>query len=571
MATNRVQTQRQRLSTNLSPKTNWTQAIRQRLSRSFPPDQLLPDKQPAYVRSAIYLFGALTIGSFALVILTGTILAIFGPQWWHTNAIGHFFNSLHLWSVEALFFFMVLHLWGTFFQGAWRDGRGRTWMTGVVTFAVSIVAAFTGYLSQSNFDSQWIAVSAKDAMNAIGVGGFFNVLNFGQMYGMHILVLPAAIIGLVALHILLVRLRGVVRPYLLQGEQRDPYTKGMTQEQYYRGVRMVPYDLVREVTVAGAAVLVLVVILAAAFSSPDDRPMTMQSVAQSDPLGFVTVSLSELAGDSQLAQYGPPYNTASGSVQSFGPISPQTIAGVSIPIDTAQVYVLGPLKTVQNPTVTAAVHTYTSASADQQATWNTAYGAALGKADGSLDAADHVKAPAGNYGPLPVMFGALLDIARSGALDGLLLSDGRFYQTDYTKPLLFLNENALPTRAGQLNLLGNQWGMMNETGPYPGQAWLWLYTFWYQVPFAPYNGPNADIAVWATMAILSLALIFLPYIPGLNSLPELIGVHRLIWREHYRAVRPPARHVTRTAILTALVVGWRAKFNERFMRPPRTP
>ena len=24
--------------------------------------------------------------------------------------------------------------------------------------------------------------------------------------------------------------------------------------------------------------------------------------------------------------------------------------------------------------------------------------------------------------------------------------------------------------------------MMNETGNYPGQAWLWLYTFWYQVP-----------------------------------------------------------------------------------------
>ena len=27
--------------------------------------------------------------------------------------------------------------------------------------------------------------------------------------------------------------------------------------------------------------------------------------------------------------------------------------------------------------------------------------------------------------------------------------------------------------------------MMNETGSYPGQVWLWLYTFWYQVkPFS---------------------------------------------------------------------------------------
>jgi len=335
----------------------------------------------------------------------------------------------------------------------------------------------------------------------------------------------------------LVRLRGVVRPYRLVGEQRDVYTNGMTQEQYYRGVRMVPYDLLREVTLAGVAVLVLVVILAGVFSSPDAKPLTMRSVAQSDPLGFVTVSLSELAGSSALAQYGPPYNHGSGSVQSVGPVSPQKIAGVSVPIDTAQVYVLGPLKTVEDPAVTTALRAFTTSSASQQATWENAYGTALGKADGSLDANGHVKVATGDYGPLLVMFGALLDIARSGALDGLLLSDGRFYQTDYTKPLLFLNEDALPTRAGQLNLLGTQWGMMNETGLYPGQAWLWLYTFWYQVPFAPYNGPNADIAVWATMAILSLALILLPYIPGLNRLPEYLGVYRLIWREHYRDVR----------------------------------
>ena len=515
--------------------------LRQRLTTSFPADQLLPDKQPAYVRSVVYLFGALTIASLALVILTGTVLAIFGPQWWHTNGVGHFFNSLHLWSVEALFFFMVLHLWGMFLMGAWRDSRGRTWVMGAVAFAVSMVAAFTGYLSQSNFDSQWIAVSAKDMFNGLGVAGVFNVLNFGQMYGFHIFILPAALIGLVAVHIVLVRLRGVVRPYPLKGEQREPYAPGITQERYYRGVRMVPYDLLREVALLGAVALVLVVACAAIFSSPDAKPLTMQSVARSDPVGFVTVSLSELADTSAIAQYGPPYNTGNGSTQSFGPFSPQQLVGATLPIDTAQAYVLGPLDTVKTAAVTAAVQTFSAAPASQQGIWETAYATALGKADGSLDADGHVKVAAGDYGPLPVMFGAVLDLARSGALDGLLLTDGAFYQTDYTKPLLFLNEMALPTRAGQLNLLGNQWGMMNETGPYPGQAWLWLYTFWYQIPFGPYNGPNADIAVWATMAVLTLALIFLPYIPGLNRLPESLGVHRLIWREHYREARAAAR------------------------------
>jgi hypothetical protein len=520
--------------------SNWTLALRKKLAKDYPPDQVLPDKQPSFVRSAVYLFGALTLASLAIVIASGTILAIFGPQWWHTDTVGHFFNSLHLWSVEAFFFFMVIHLWGMFWLGAWRDGRARTWMTGVVTFVVSIVAAFTGYLSQSNFDSQWIAVSAKDAMNSIGIGNFFNVLNFGQMYGFHILVLPVIVFGLIGLHLLLVRLRGVVRPYPAKDENREPFRKGMTQEQYYRGVRMIPYDLIKEVVVAAGIVLLLVVVFAAAFSSPDDKPLTMQSVAQSDPLGFVTVSLSELAGNSALAQYGPPYNTGSGSVQSIGPFSPQQLAGVHLSLDTAQVYVLGPLQTVQNSTVASAVATFNAASADQQATWENNYATALGKADGSLDADGHVKVASGNYGPLPVMFGALLDIARSGALDGLLLSDGKFYQTDYTKPLLFLNEDALPTRAGQLNLLGSQWGMMNETGAYPGQAWLWLYTFWYQIPAGPFNGPNADVAVWLVMAVLTLALVLVPYIPGLRNIPEVMPLYRLIWRDYYREQKAPA-------------------------------
>jgi quinol-cytochrome oxidoreductase complex cytochrome b subunit len=517
--------------------SNWTKSLRDRAGSRFPAEQVLPDQQPAYVRSGIYLFGALTIASLIIVVASGTVLAFFGPQWWHVNAIGHWFNSLHLWSVQALFFFMVLHLWGMFFQAAWRDGRGRTWAIGAITFVVSIMAAFTGYVSQSNFDSQWIAASAKDAMNSIGVGGLFNVLNFGQMYTIHVYLLPLVVTLLVGLHLLMVRLRGVVRPFPVPGEKRDPYTPGMTQRQYYKGVRMAPYDLVREVLLSGVVVLVLVVSCAFVFSSPDDTPLTMQSVAQADPLGFSTVSLSELAGNSLLAQYGPPYNHNSGSVQSVGPVSPQQLAGVSLPIDTAQAYVLGPLTTVKSADVSVALKTFTSASAQQQAAWEDRYATALGAADGSLDRQGHLVVAAGDYGPLPVMLGALLDLGRSGALDGLLLSDGRFYQTDYTKPLLFLAESALPTKAEQLNLLGSQWGMMNETGAYPGQAWLWLYTFWYQVPFGPFNGPNADIAVWVVMAILTLVLIFVPYIPGLNQLPRVLGIHRLIWRDHYQQAR----------------------------------
>ena len=199
---------------------NLTTELRRRLVGVLPPENLLPDEQPAYVHSYVYFFGIFTLMSFVLLVISGIVLAAFGPQWWHVSIFGHWVNSVHFWSVQALFFFMVLHLWAQFFMGAWRDGRGLTWVSGAVTFVVAIGTAFTGYLSQQNFDSQWIAVEGKDAMNAVGIGGFFNLLNFGQMYGFHIFLLPWVVAALIALHILQIRWRGVVKPYPLPEEER---------------------------------------------------------------------------------------------------------------------------------------------------------------------------------------------------------------------------------------------------------------------------------------------------------------------------------------------------------------
>jgi ubiquinol-cytochrome c reductase cytochrome b subunit len=200
----------------VSPETEkrmWTTRMREGAVDALPPDKLLPDKQPVYVASWIYVFGVLTIGSLIVVLASGVILGLWGPSWWHTSSTGRFVNSVHLWSVELFFFVMVVHLWGKFFMGAWRGGRSGTWVVGAIVFLVSIGAAFSGYLSQQNFDSQWIATQAKDGLNSVGIGSFFNVLNFGQMYTFHVILLPVAVVVLTAWHVLLVRKHGVVPPY----------------------------------------------------------------------------------------------------------------------------------------------------------------------------------------------------------------------------------------------------------------------------------------------------------------------------------------------------------------------
>jgi hypothetical protein len=184
------------------------------------------------------------------------------------------------------------------------------------------------------------------------------------------------------------------------------------------------------------------------------------------------------------------------------------------------------------PALKAALTRYESAPARTQAGWTTAYETALTNAH--TTPAGTVSVTPGRYGPLPTMMGSLLTFAQSGGLDGALLTSRQFYQTDYTKPLLFLADGGvLASRAQQQHLLGTQWGLMNETGSYPGQTWLWLYTFWYQIkPFS--TSANADILVLGVMGALSLALILVPFLPGIRELPRRIPVYKLIWRPHYR-------------------------------------
>lgn len=207
-------------STEQMQSDGWTAWVRRRALRNFPPDQLLPDKQPVYVASWTYVFGVLTIAGFIVVLVSGGILALRGPTWWHGSSVGHYVNSLHLWSVELFMAFMVIHLWGKFFMAAWRGRRAMTWITGAVSFLASIGTAFTGYLTQQNLDAQWIATQAKDGLNSVGIGAYFNVLDFGQMLMWHIVLLPLVVGILVVIHVLLVRKRGVVAPIPLQSPEQ---------------------------------------------------------------------------------------------------------------------------------------------------------------------------------------------------------------------------------------------------------------------------------------------------------------------------------------------------------------
>jgi hypothetical protein len=505
----------------------WTARVRRWGLAVLPPKKLLPDRQPAYVASWVYVFGVASLAAFAVVLASGAAIALGGTDWWHTNPVGHFFNSLHLWSVELFMALLVIHLWGKFWMAAWRGRRAWTWITGVVAFLASVMVCFTGYLSQQNFDSQWIATNGKDAFNAAGVGPFFNLMNFGQMLLWHVVLLPILLVALIGAHVLLVRVRGVSHPLpATRPTWRQRRADRAADRAAWRGPTR-RYDILKEGTIAIVVTLVLTIGLASLLSSPDLPSVSVRSWTQVAPADFLATAASELNGTSLTATYGPPYNT-NGTPQSEW-FAPANWAGVRQPIDTANTFVISPLTQAAplNPAVKAALAVYSAASPAQQNKWATSY----------LNAVAKVKfvngipvVPPANDGPVPVMLAAELALGRSGAVDTDLLAQRQFYGTDFTQPLLFLEDGQYyANQATAQNLTGDQWGVMNETGSYPGQPWLWLYQMWYHLP-GWRNSANVDLIAIYMTGLATLLLLLIPFIPGLRDIPRWIPVHRLIWR-----------------------------------------
>jgi hypothetical protein len=333
-------------------------------------------------------------------------------------------------------------------------------------------------------------------------------------------------------------------------EVLDLSAAGPRTRENLRGVPLKPYDLLREGLVVFGFVLIAVVVLSIVFKAPDYPTVNAQGVATAQPLAFVQTAAGILAQDpeiSSVSDYGPPYDADTGAAQHIGPIAPaawaKDIFGVTIPIDPPRDLIISPLRRAAalDPALGIALDRYTTATPRQQAAWLAGYRKALA---GATVAGGDVTVAPGAYGPVAVMMDGMLRLGRSGLLEGAYAADGNDfypYTFDATKALLFFSiASPYTDTASHLQQLGNpQWGIVHETGNYPGAWWLDAYQVWYEVP-AIGNADNADLIVVVIMTVLFVVLLTLPFIPGLRRVPHGVKVYRLIWRDWYRMYAPEA-------------------------------
>ncbi|MEP7204582.1 MAG: cytochrome b N-terminal domain-containing protein [Candidatus Saccharibacteria bacterium] len=444
---------------------------------------------PSYGNKFFYSLGFLSMISFVVLIVTGIIMTFFGPGWWLTTGIGGYVRSVHMWSTQAFVIFMILHLLVVFLTSGFKKPRRLTWVIGVIMLFIALAETELGYALRGDFSSQWRSLQGADFYNGSGLGDLLNPLNYNQIFGIHIIIVPLAILCLLALHYLLVRVLGIA----------TPYRKGVV-------VKTVPANHAL-LFARGGVLTVLILVLAFFLPSPYVKPTTIQSVAQKDPFLTGQTLMAEFTGTSDTATYLDgidPYN-----------------------YDTKLVYVAAPyasyLQSRADKTNQLTVFDDQPAAVQAQQL----------KAATDYYAQDNPDASTAPAGPLMAVMNSLTTMAQAGLYEPVLVnakSDSGPADVSTYAIRFLADTGVLEAQATLLNMTTEQYGMIREeAGSAPG-AW-WLAPIGLLNHTVLVNDDNGDRDAAIIFGSLFLTMMAFPFIPYLNQIPDKLKVYPFIWRQ----------------------------------------
>jgi len=180
-----------------------------------------------------YVFGSATLFAMIVQIVTGIFLTFWyapsastayeSTKAIYDNAFQHAVLSIHYWGASAMIALVFLHLLQVLVWGAYKSPRELQWIVGVLLFIVTLVLGLTGYLlpwdMNAYFASQ-VAINISGTAPILGPfiqrllqdGPVMGTLTINRFFGLHVWLMPAALVGLVGAHLFIFRHNGPAGP-----------------------------------------------------------------------------------------------------------------------------------------------------------------------------------------------------------------------------------------------------------------------------------------------------------------------------------------------------------------------
>jgi quinol-cytochrome oxidoreductase complex cytochrome b subunit len=182
----------------------------------------------------LYTLGSATLFVAVNQIVTGILLSIYyvpspdqaydSVQYITTQVTaGWLIRGLHHWGASAMVVLTVLHMLRVIIYGAYKYPREVTWFTGVGLLLIVFGFGFTGYLLPWDQKAYWATtVGTRIAGTPPLIGDFIlrivrggeelSAVTLARFFGVHIWVLPAALLALLGVHLYLVIRIGISAP-----------------------------------------------------------------------------------------------------------------------------------------------------------------------------------------------------------------------------------------------------------------------------------------------------------------------------------------------------------------------
>ncbi|GAA1866592.1 cytochrome b [Myceligenerans crystallogenes] len=127
---------------------------------------------------------------------------------------GLLMRQLHHWSALIFLASIVVHMMRVFFTGAFRKPRELNWLVGCTLLILGLLAGFSGYsLPDDVLSGNGLRITDGVVKAIPVIGSFASYLIFGgefpgehivpRLFTIHILIVPALILALIALHLFL--------------------------------------------------------------------------------------------------------------------------------------------------------------------------------------------------------------------------------------------------------------------------------------------------------------------------------------------------------------------------------